>query len=123
MLLGGLFAQEKDTDSRSSAEEAAKKEAKELLEVLAPYWSSLLTVVCTPPPLRSPYTSFFGELLQTGGGKSGGGRVAGAAKPKGKVAVKFHNAVTGDNWSGRGLQPRWLKAALAAGAKITDFAV
>ncbi|NDG39615.1 MAG: H-NS histone family protein, partial [Betaproteobacteria bacterium] len=38
-------------------------------------------------------------------------------------AVKFHNAVTGDNWSGRGLQPRWLKAALAAGAKITDFAV
>ena len=65
----------------------------------------------------------FGLTAADIGGKSGGGRVAGAAKPKGKVAVKFHNAATGDNWSGRGLQPRWLKAALAAGAKITDFAV
>ncbi len=56
-------------------------------------------------------------------GKSGGGRLAGAAKPKSKVAAKYHNAATGDSWSGRGLQPRWLKAALAAGAKVTDFAV
>jgi len=43
--------------------------------------------------------------------------------PKGKVAAKYHNTATGDSWSGRGLQPRWLKAALAAGAKVTDFAV
>jgi len=65
----------------------------------------------------------FGLTAADIGGKPGGGQVAGAAKPKGKVAVKFHNAATGDNWSGRGLQPRWLKAALAAGSKITDFAV
>ena len=40
-----------------------------------------------------------------------------------KVAVKYRNAATGDTWSGRGLQPKWLKAALAAGRKIEDFNV
>jgi DNA-binding protein H-NS len=39
-----------------------------------------------------------------------------------KVAVKYRNTATGDTWSGRGLQPKWLKAALAAGRKIEDFA-
>lgn len=40
-----------------------------------------------------------------------------------KVAAKYRNAATGDTWSGRGLQPRWLKAALAAGKSLGDFAV
>ena len=50
-----------------------------------------------------------------------------APKPKGrtgaKVAAKYRNASTGESWSGRGLQPKWLKAALATGRKLTDFAV
>lgn len=41
----------------------------------------------------------------------------------GKVAAKYRDAATGDTWSGRGLQPKWLKAALASGRKLTDFAV
>lgn len=40
-----------------------------------------------------------------------------------KVAAKYRNKATGETWSGRGLQPRWLKAALAGGKKIADFAV
>lgn len=40
-----------------------------------------------------------------------------------KVAVKYRNTATGDTWSGRGLQPKWLKAALAAGRRIEEFAV
>jgi DNA-binding protein H-NS len=44
-------------------------------------------------------------------------------KAGGKVAAKYRNAATGDTWSGRGLQPKWLKAALAAGQKLSDFAV
>lgn len=40
-----------------------------------------------------------------------------------KVAAKYRNKATGDSWSGRGLQPRWLKAALGAGQKLADFAV
>ena len=46
------------------------------------------------------------------------------AKPGGtKVAAKYRNKATNETWSGRGLQPRWLKAALASGKKLADFAV
>ena len=38
-----------------------------------------------------------------------------------KVAAKYRNAATGDAWSGRGLQPKWLKAALASGRKLSEF--
>lgn len=45
-----------------------------------------------------------------------------SAKSKGgKVAAKYRNSSTGETWSGRGLQPRWLKAALAAGRKLDEF--
>ncbi len=40
-----------------------------------------------------------------------------------KVAPKYRNAETGDTWSGRGLQPKWLKAALASGKTIGDFTI
>jgi DNA-binding protein H-NS len=41
----------------------------------------------------------------------------------GKVAAKYRDAATGQTWSGRGLRPNWLKAALASGRKLEDFAV
>jgi DNA-binding protein H-NS len=41
----------------------------------------------------------------------------------GKVAPKYRNDATGETWSGRGLQPRWLKAALSSGKKLSDFGV
>jgi DNA-binding protein H-NS len=56
-------------------------------------------------------------------GKATAGRASTAVKPKRQIAAKYHNAATGDSWAGRGKQPRWLTAALASGAKITDFAV
>ena len=40
-----------------------------------------------------------------------------------KVAAKYRNQATGETWSGRGLQPTWLKAAISGGAKLTDFSV
>lgn len=49
-----------------------------------------------------------------------------AAAPRrstGKVAAKYRNSATGETWSGRGLQPNWLKAALASGRSLSDFAV
>jgi DNA-binding protein H-NS len=54
------------------------------------------------------------------------GRPAAAARRTGasdtrKVAPKYRNPDTGETWSGRGLQPKWLKAALASGKKIDDF--
>lgn len=54
-------------------------------------------------------------------GKAAGGKSSAMAGRK--VAAKYRNKATGDTWSGRGLQPKWLKAALAAGQKIEDFAV
>ena len=49
-------------------------------------------------------------------------RAPSAAKG-GKVAAKYRNSATGESWSGRGLQPKWLKAALASGRQLSDFAV
>ena len=40
-----------------------------------------------------------------------------------KVAAKYRDPATGDSWSGRGLQPKWLKAALQGGRKLGDFLV
>lgn len=40
-----------------------------------------------------------------------------------KVAAKYRDPATGDSWTGRGLRPKWLVAALAAGRSLEDFAV
>ncbi|MCZ8109383.1 MAG: H-NS family nucleoid-associated regulatory protein [Betaproteobacteria bacterium] len=45
------------------------------------------------------------------------------AGPAAKVAPKYRHPETGQTWSGRGLQPNWLKAALAGGRSLSDFAV
>lgn len=49
--------------------------------------------------------------------------LAAQRKPAAKVAPKYRNPATGDTWSGRGLQPNWLKTALAGGARLEDFKV
>ena len=46
----------------------------------------------------------------------------GKAKIPQKVAAKYRDGA-GNSWSGRGLHPKWLKAAIAAGKKIEDFAI
>ncbi|WP_133703894.1 H-NS family nucleoid-associated regulatory protein [Roseateles toxinivorans] len=40
-----------------------------------------------------------------------------------KVAAKYRNKATGEAWSGRGLRPKWLKAAIDGGANLEDFLV
>jgi DNA-binding protein H-NS len=40
-----------------------------------------------------------------------------------KVPPKYRDPATGQTWSGRGLQPNWLKAALEQGRKLDDFAL
>ncbi len=63
----------------------------------------------------------YGLTVADIGGKSGAKAKSGGGT--GKVPAKYRDAATGDSWSGRGLQPRWLKAALASGKKLSDFAV
>lgn len=49
------------------------------------------------------------------------------AEPRGRTelprTVKYRHPSTGETWSGRGNQPRWIKAALAAGRSLDEFAV
>lgn len=53
-----------------------------------------------------------------------GGRPAAPRKPEGaKVPPKYRDPATGATWSGRGLQPKWLKAALDSGRSLAEFAV
>jgi DNA-binding protein H-NS len=40
-----------------------------------------------------------------------------------KVAPKYRDQETGETWSGRGLQPKWLKARIAGGAELESFRV
>jgi DNA-binding protein H-NS len=40
-----------------------------------------------------------------------------------KVKPKYRDAKTGDTWAGRGVQPRWLTAALKSGKKLDDFLI
>ena len=47
----------------------------------------------------------------------------GATKAASKVAAKYRDPATGNSWSGRGLKPNWLKAALDSGKTLSDFAV
>lgn len=64
--------------------------------------------------------------LGGGSGKAARGPAKKAAAKGGsgrKVAAKYRDPATGDSWSGRGLQPNWLKARLSEGRKIEDFAV
>jgi DNA-binding protein H-NS len=44
-------------------------------------------------------------------------------RSSGKVAPKYRDKSTGNTWTGRGLQPKWLKEALASGRKIDEFAI
>ena len=39
------------------------------------------------------------------------------------VAPKYRDLETGATWSGRGLKPKWLTGALAAGKSLSDFAL
>ncbi len=40
-----------------------------------------------------------------------------------KVAPKYRDPVSGATWTGRGLKPKWLQAALDAGKLAADFAI
>jgi len=56
--------------------------------------------------------------------KPTGGTVSKGRKGStGKVAAKYRDKTTGQTWSGRGLQPNWLKAALAGGRPLSEFVI
>lgn len=43
------------------------------------------------------------------------------AKPGFKAKVKYRNSETGDEWTGRGIKPKWIKDLITAGKKLDDY--
>lgn len=66
------------------------------------------------------------ELASLGSDYAEVGRIAIYGKKKSlqgrKVPIKYRDK-SGNTWAGRGAQPRWLTAAIKAGAKRDDFLV
>jgi DNA-binding protein H-NS len=68
------------------------------------------------------------ELASIGSDYAEVGRIAVYGKKRGgslkgrKVPIKYRDKA-GNSWAGRGAQPRWLTAAIKAGAKRDDFLV
>lgn len=94
-----LLNQRAELDARiQAAQQAARDQAiTQVRELMARHGLSMADITARPPRAAKP--------------RSGG-----------KVAAKYRDAA-GNAWSGRGLKPKWLTAALAKGAKLSDFAI
>ena len=44
-------------------------------------------------------------------------------KRRTKVAPKYRDPASGATWTGRGLKPKWLNAAIESGKSVTDFVI
>ncbi len=60
------------------------------------------------------------DLASPGRARKAGTKLDGTERKA--VAAKYKDG-QGNQWTGRGLKPRWLTAALSAGRKLEDFAV
>ena len=65
--------------------------------------------------------SQYGLTVADLGGKAGSVK---ASSTKGsKVAPKYRNKATGETWTGRGRQPKWVEQALASGKTLEELAI
>ena len=46
-----------------------------------------------------------------------------AVKPNKSVTAKYRNPESGETWSGRGLAPKWIKAAENSGKRREEFLI
>ncbi len=99
-LLAQRAALEKQIVETQRAERADA--VAQVRALMAQYGLTLADIGAKPPKAATPPK------------KAGTGR---------KVAAKYRNPATGDTWSGRGLKPKWLKAALDSGRSLADFAL
>ncbi len=79
---------------------------------------------------RSAVIANIKELLSKNGlsvsdlGLKTTGELKGRGPAKGKsVPPKYQNASTGQTWSGRGIKPKWVAEALAAGKSLDDLKI
>jgi DNA-binding protein H-NS len=101
-------------------------QVKALIERHGLVWSDLAPAL--GPPKTAARGAAGGPATAPAAPAATGGAEPGSApppdrkrRPIAKVAPKYRDPATGETWSGRGLKPRWLVAALAAGRAIDEF--
>ena len=57
------------------------------------------------------------------GGRPGKRKAAVSSGAGRKLPAKYRDPASGDSWTGRGIQPKWLQARIKEGKKLEDFAV
>lgn len=95
---------------------ALAKQAAELNRKLAEAQKAAKAgVIVQIKDLMAEHDLIAADLGSSSGEKKSGGTGA-------KVAPKYRNPVTGATWTGRGLKPKWIAAAIESGKKIENFA-
>jgi len=108
--------QRKIQQLQQEAERILKSEAGEVIEKIR---SAISHYGLKPQDLFGPRRRGAGRPAA---GKKSSGTNGVTKRTRRKVAVKYRDA-SGNTWTGRGSQPRWLGAALKEGKKIDEFAV
>lgn len=57
------------------------------------------------------------------GGQGGGVKARKTSTAGRSVAPKYRDPATGNSWSGRGLKPKWVEAALASGKTLEQLKI
>ncbi|WKB52886.1 H-NS histone family protein [Eleftheria terrae] len=65
--------------------------------------------------------SQYGLTVADLGAKAGASKTS--ATKGSKVAPKYRNGATGETWTGRGRQPKWVEQALASGKTLEQLAI
>jgi DNA-binding protein H-NS len=84
-------------------------------------------VIVKVKSLMSEYNLSIDDLQKTTRGPrkdEQGGKTGQRGSKKGStVAPKYKDPESGATWSGRGLKPKWLQAAIASGKDVAEFAL
>jgi DNA-binding protein H-NS len=86
----------------SKLQELLAQQAKLDLEIAELRKSDLATAIASAKALIAEHGLTSADLFSTG-------KVRSAGKEKAKVPAKYRDPLSGLTWSGRGIEPRWLK--------------
>lgn len=99
-------------------QESAKAiRAKEAADVIQKIKSAIQAYELTPEDLFGTSKPGRTASKAASSGKRAPSKLIGT-----KLPIKYRDE-TGNTWTGRGMQPRWLKTALESGRKLEDFSI
>lgn len=102
-------------DLRREAEELKHKEVEEVIQ--------RIRAAIDVYGLTATDLGLSKSKARTAAKAAGKRKAKGRTGRKGKAAVAKFRDEAGNTWGGRGPRPAWLRAALAAGKQLSDFAV